>query len=269
VDHAGLLFIRRVFEDGRHYFIANRGEQPLDGWVALATNAASVAIMDAMTGRTGIARTRQASNGNVEVHLQLQPGESVILRTFAERRPKEPAWVYWRSAGQPVEITGTWRVRFIAGGPVLPPAFETVKLASWTALGGEEAQRFAGTARYMVAFDAPATPAEGWWLDLGRVCQSARVRLNGRDLGTVFVPPFRVGVNKLKPKDNELEIEVTNVSANRIRDLDRRGVKWRNFYDINFVNIHYKPFNASNWPLSDSGLLGPVLLRPLAKVRGK
>jgi hypothetical protein len=73
-------------------------------------------------------------------------------------------------------------------------------------------------------------------------------------------------VDELKPTGNELEIEVTNTSANRIRDLDRRGVKWKNFYDINFVNIDYKPFDASNWPLADSGLVGPVLLRPVAKV---
>ena len=67
----------------------------------------------------------------------------------------------------------------------------------------------------------------------------------------------------LKPKGNVLEVEVTNVSANRIRDLDRRGVKWKNFYDINIVNLDYKPFDASNWPLTDSGLLGPVTLTPV------
>jgi hypothetical protein len=61
-----------------------------------------------------------------------------------------------------------------------------------------------------------------------------------------------------------LDVEVTNVSANRIRDLDRQGAQWRNFHDINFVNINYRPFDASDWPLADSGLLGPVTLTPLA-----
>jgi hypothetical protein len=114
-----------------------------------------------------------------------------------------------------------------------------------------------------------APGGEGRWLELGRVCQSARARLNGRDLGTIFVPPFRLSVDGLKPTGNELKIEVTNVAANRIRDLGRRGAKWKNFYDINFVNIDYKAFDASNWPLADSALLGPVLLRPAAKVRVK
>jgi hypothetical protein len=61
-----------------------------------------------------------------------------------------------------------------------------------------------------------------------------------------------------------LEVEVANVSANRIRDLDRRGIQWKNFHDINFVNLDYHPFNASDWPLTDSGLLGPVTLTAVA-----
>jgi len=60
-----------------------------------------------------------------------------------------------------------------------------------------------------------------------------------------------------------LEIEVTNLSANRIRDLDRRGVPWKIFRDINFVNIDYRSFDASSWPVRESGLAGPVTLTPL------
>jgi hypothetical protein len=70
----------------------------------------------------------------------------------------------------------------------------------------------------------------------------------------------------LKARDNLVEVEVCNVSANRIRDLDRRGVKWKNFHDINFVNVDYRPFDASNWPLTDSGLIGPVTLTPIMPV---
>ena len=137
-----------------------------------------------------------------------------------------------------------------------------VRLTSWASLPDPQAQRFAGTALYRLTFDAPGL-AEYWWLDLGKVCQSARVRMNGRDLGTLFTSPFRVLLTALKAKGNVLEVEVTNVAANRIRDLDRRSVAWKTFHDINFVGIDYKPFDASNWPLRDSGLLGPVTLTPV------
>jgi hypothetical protein len=156
-------------------------------------------------------------------------------------------------------------VRFIAGGPELPPSFVTDKLGSWTARGGE-AERFAGTALYRTRFDAPAAAAGGWLLDLGAVAQSARVRLNGRDLGAVFAPPFRVVADRLKPKGNVLEVEVTSLPANRVRDLDRRGVNWKVFYDINFISLGGRKFDASDWPLADSGFLGPVRLIPTDRI---
>jgi hypothetical protein len=159
---------------------------------------------------------------------------------------------------------------------VLPSQLATTNLTSWTAFGDTNAQSFAGTASYSITFDAPgsvSSPAAGgttpdtlkrehqtYFLDLGDVRQSARVKLNGKDYGTLITPPFRVVVDNLKPTGNQLEVEVTSVSANRIRDLDRRGVPWKIFKDINIVNVNYRPFNAADWPLTDSGLLGPVTL---------
>ena len=67
----------------------------------------------------------------------------------------------------------------------------------------------------------------------------------------------------LKATGNVLSIEVTNLAANRIADMDRRKVEWKIFKNTNLVNIRYKPFDASGWPLMDSGLLGPVRLVPL------
>jgi hypothetical protein len=89
--------------------------------------------------------------------------------------------------------------------------------------------------------------------------------VNGAPVGTVFAHPFAVDLlDELRPGRNTLEVEVTNLSANRIRDLDRRGVEWKRFYDINFVDQDYRPFDASGWPVAPSGLLGPVTLTPLA-----
>jgi hypothetical protein len=261
---SGLKFVRRVsYLDGwkyLDYFIANRSGTNFDGWIHFGLGEKSAVLLDPMTGTTGIAASRQNQivTNITEIHLQLLAGESVILRTLGYKIAEGPAWTYWQTNGQPMEISGDWKVKFIEGGPVLPASFATTNLASWTGLGGTNAQSFAGTARYSITFDAPGMDAGHWRLDLGKVCQSARVTLNGQDYGTLIAPPFQVTVDSLKSKDNLLEIEVTSTAANRIRDLDRRGVLWKNFRDINFVNQNYKPFDASDWPLQDSGLLGPV-----------
>jgi len=299
-----LEFVRRSFDGDWNYFIANRTDKDFDGRVTLARPAKSVVILDPMTGKTGIA----ARNAGV-IHLQLAAGESVILRAFANKKVEGPAWNYWQTNGQPVEITGDWKLKFVSGGPTLPADFQTAKLTSWTTFPDTNAQAFAGTAKYETTFDAPQcggdasspkgvgdapvagstakpsnqgkTSDEGvtatqprrgveathFEINLGDVRQSARVRVNGKDYGTLITPPFRVVVDNLQPAGNKLEVEVTSVAANRIRDLDRRGVPWKTFRDINIVDINYKPFDAANWPLTDCGLLGPVTLTPVTAER--
>jgi hypothetical protein len=277
---AGLSFVRRSFDGGWNCFIANRGGKSFDGWVTLGRAAKSAAILDPMTGNSGVAASRESAANSTEVHLQLAAGESVVLRTFADKKVEGAAWTCWQPQTPDAKtqtLIGPWNVKFTAGGPVLPASFATTNLASWTERGDTNTQSFAGTAVYSITFDAPdsvSSPAavgtapdtlkrehQTCFLDLGDVRQSARVRLNGKDLGTLITPPFHVVVDNLKPAGNQLEVEVTSVAANRIRDLDRRGVPWKTFRDINIVDINYKPFDASNWPLTDCGLLCPVTLQ--------
>jgi len=121
--------------------------------------------------------------------------------------------------------------------------------------------------RKRIEFDAPVKRADAWLLDLGDVREAARVSLNGREVGHAWSLPFALRLPALRTKGNVLEIEVTNLPANRIRDLDLRKVDWKVMKEINLVDLRYKPFDASGWPVAPSGLLGPVRLVPLEVVR--
>jgi hypothetical protein len=105
------------------------------------------------------------------------------------------------------------------------------------------------------------------------VRESARVRLNGRDLGTLIGPWFRVVLEKewIRPS-NVLEVAVANLAANRIAALDRAGVNWKRFYNINMparLPENRGPdglFTAAKWEPLESGLMGPVTLTPVVGV---
>ena len=270
VDY-GVKYIRRRQETGRHYFITNFGEHPLRDWVTLSTPLQSVIIMNPMTGKAGRAAVRRGQKGLAQIYLHLEPGESRILRTLDEDPSDGRLWENLVLADGEIKLEGEWQIEFITGGPTLPETITTHQLKSWTDLGGEETKRFAGTARYSLTFNSPDanSPAGnvGYYrLDLGDCRESARVSLNGHHVGTVIGKPFHVdfAASLLKPTENRLEVEVTNLSINRIADLDRRGVEWQIFHDINFVNIDYKkPFDASGMPARPAGLLEPIVLRPL------
>ncbi len=262
VDRAGLHFVRMEYGDGSLYFIVNRGGEALDGWVPLAAPARAAVLMDPMTGRTGLGATRSGSGNTIEVYLQLESGQSVFVRALAAL-PQGARWLYRSPTGSSHPLIAGWSVKFIEGGPELPPAYRTDELTSWTDLPLESRRRFAGTAQYEIRFDRPSSHRGPWLLDLGDVRESARVRINGRDAAALIMAPFRTVLSGLQPEGNVLQIEVTNLSANRIRDLDQRGVPWKIFYDINYVDLRYRSFDASEWELRPSGLLGPVKLTPV------
>ncbi len=264
IADAGLGMIRRATDDGYGYFVTNLTAKPFAGWTTLGRKARAVLISDPLTGRQGIAATN-VTNDATQVYLQLKPGESLLLETYKSGVSSNiPFWDSLVPAGAPVALTGNWHVEFIKGGPELPPAFDTAELKSWTELGGMSAQRFGGTARYTLNFDAPTDEARDWLLDLGDVREVARLKLNGKSVTTVWSLPFQVRIGQfVKPGKNTLELEVTNLAANRIRDLDQRKVDWKIMREINIVNINYKPFDASTWPIAPSGLLGPITLTPL------
>jgi hypothetical protein len=268
VPTTGVGMIRRAHAGGFHYFLANLTAKPLDGWVKLGTPLASAALMDPLTDRVGLAATRPGDAGQGEIYLQLAPGQSIVLWTSSKGRLKAKPWEYLAAAGAPVEIKGTWDVTFVAGGPALPKPFQTAELKSWTDLGGPDAQVFGGTANYRIEFEKPAgATADAWRLDLGDVRESARVRLNGKPVATAWSLPYVVDLGALKDGKNVLELEVTNVAANRVRDLDMRGVQWKTLARPNpYVSINGQPFDASGWALTPSGLLGPVRLEPMKKL---
>ena len=251
--YSGLRFIRRTHAEGYHYFIVNRGTQTFDRELQLGTPYQSAIVLDPWEpSHVGVVSNRKFP-------LRLEPGQSIIIRTFTGRVIEGRPWVEFPADHEAIAIAGPWKIEFIAGGPALPSPAEAIQPGSWTTL--PDAANFSGTARYSTAFHLTSPLPASCRMDLGNVAHTARVTLNGQDLGISWCAPHVIHVSSaLKPGENRLEIEITNLAANRIADLDRRKAPWKQFHEINFVNIDYKPFDAAEWKPTESGLLGPVRL---------
>ncbi|MCA9190738.1 MAG: hypothetical protein KDB03_03210 [Planctomycetales bacterium] len=255
---SGLQLIRRRVDQGVYYFVTNLSDQDFSSWAVVSRPFVEALRLDPMLGRIGRIENRPSQK---EVFLQLASGESTILFLSNQQRNEVGEWVTWEADGREISIEGPWQVEFIAGGPNLPSNFETEELGSWTS-SSASAESFAGTARYRCTFEL----TDACWaskLKLGDVRETARVFLDETLVQTLVANPFECQIPNLSAGKHSLEIEVTNLSANRIRDLDLRKIEWKKFYDINYVNLDYKPFDASAWPIRPSGLLGPVTLQPL------
>lgn len=255
MTESGLRFVRRSHADGFHYFIVNRSGKTFDGNVPLAVTFESAVVLDPWhPEQTGGVSAK-------EIPLHLEPGQSIIIRTFSHKKIEGKPWVPQPAIAQTIPLEGPWKLEFIDGGPVLPKPAELRALVSWTTLPDPAAVNFSGTARYTATFNYTGPNDSGVRLDLGKVANTARVFLNGSQVGISWCQPHALDLSgHLKPGRNQLTIEVTNLAANRIAELDRRKVPWKQFHEINFVNIDYKPLDAATWPALESGLIGPVKL---------
>jgi hypothetical protein len=87
------------------------------------------------------------------------------------------------------------------------------------------------------------------------------VYINGTFVGCAWAVPYVLDTkNTLKAGQNEIRIEVTNLPANRIADMDRKGIKWRKFNEINIVDLNYKKTGYEHWEPVKSGLNTEVKL---------
>jgi hypothetical protein len=213
--------------------------------------------MDPMTGSTGFADWHE----NEGFGIALEAGESVFLVVRNGSPIRKSVSQERKIAAAKVEVSGPWTLVPVVGGPTVPSARKMEKLSSWSLNEDGSENSFCGTMRYSCSFDYHGSGGDIVEFDLGDVRQSARVKINGKDVGFAIMPPYRVTVpaSLLMAKGNILEVEVTSTGANRIRHNDRTGVKWKYFRDANVVAYGYKgQLNATNWPLADCGLLGPV-----------
>ena len=255
----GLRAIRRSNTTGHHYFIANLTPNDVDEMIALTVDFNDAALFNPMTGEI-----HQASVDGNKVRISLRSGESVILQTYKktanwkELKPSAPITPH----EAPITLGNKWTLTFVEEAPKVEQTFQLDKVQTWETLDNDAAKATMGTGVYTTSVTLTKAQAEKQWtIDLGDVRESARVYINGTFIGCAWAVPYVLDTkNTLKAGNNEIRIEVTNLPANRIADLDRKGVKWRKFNEINIVDLNYKKTGYENWTPVKSGLNSEVKL---------
>lgn len=263
-----LWFTRVKRDDGTCYFISNWSENSIDKEVIINATGTDAVLFDPMLKKMGKVNLKKIDNQKSSLFLQLEPGETRFLQ-FYQHKINSPNFPIYESAGKEIAINGEWNVTFVEGGPEFPNAQNISELISWTDFS-DNSKTFSGTAKYSLTFPKPNDDAPAYKLSLGEVHESASIVLNEAKIGTLVGPEYKLVIDaSLLKEQNQLDIFVSNLMANRIADLDKRGVNYKKFYNINFAarkrenNDGNGIFTAINWNPLPSGLLGPVVLTAL------
>jgi hypothetical protein len=182
-----------------------------------------------------------------------------------------------------MEVRGPWMVDFLdRRGASRQVRFDA--LAPWNEHIDPQVKYFSGEAVYRTTFDVgpDSRPRKSkCFLDLGQVKVMAEVKLNGKRLGVLWKPPFRLEVtDALRRGRNELEVRVVNLWPNRLigdeqlpedseRNPDGTLKGWPEWLQQGLPSPADRQTFAmwrlwrKNDSLLESGLVGPVTLSHL------
>ena len=258
----GLSCIRRTNGKDHFYFISNLQDKDIDEWVPMGKPARYATFYQPMNGEVRKARIRQTAERLPEVLMQLRSGESIIVYLTDTSNSDLTPYLYINTQSERAQELKNWNLRFVASSPI--PITKTYKMTtptSWTELGEQALNETMATGCYTTTFTYKPSRQETVILDLGDVRETARIKINGKEVATLFAVPYRIDITPyIKKGKNKLEIEVSNLGANRISKLDREGVEWRKFNEINVVDLNYKNTRYDQWAPMPSGLCSPVRL---------
>lgn len=258
---SGLDFIRRKAEDGSYYFIVNHSPNTIQEKISFNVNADQLILMDPLTGKRGKLAS-QIEGEKTTLTIYLKSGDSIFIKALDSSQASSlPIWPDYSNSGRATDISSNWSLTFQNGQPNVPALQQMDTIQPWTDQGDPQADDFSGQAVYSSEFDFVKTEGKQYLLTFEKVHESAKIWINEEYAGAVWSIPYQLDITEhLKDGKNTIKIEVANLMANSIRYLDRNGIEWRNYHEINFVNIDYKPFDASNWKTMPSGIEGKVLI---------
>lgn len=224
--------------------------------------------------------TRIARNGTV-LYSAAEPESLALPPNFAVQRkhgiaelstPLAGAYQIAFSDGSvkqvnaaPVEdstLSGPWTLSFPPNWGA-PPQVQLTRLQSWTQSADLGVRYFSGTATYRTTVNLSAAQLAGGQatiLDLGELYETAAVRINGAPAQILWRSPYTLRADSLlHTGQNSIEIDVTNLWPNRLIG-DAQSPSGKHY---TWTNIRKYTKDS---PLLPSGLLGPVVLRPIYKL---
>jgi len=252
-------YIHRRTATSDIYFISNQQQETIeiDCWFRVSGRKPEFWMAD--IGKVMPCDAFVQNGHRTKIPLRLDPSGSIFV-VFTKPIAKTASGsqkVNFSNTKTVLSINDNWVVNFDPawGGP---EQYEMGHLQSWTESNNAGVKYYSGTAVYKKQFHASQellNNKKPVYLDLGLVKEVARIKLNGKDAGIAWKPPYRVDISSLlKTGAIELHIEIANLWPNRL--IADAGLS----KEKQLTKVNWNPYKPDS-PLLESGLIGPVTIQ--------
>ncbi|MDR2674181.1 MAG: hypothetical protein LBC18_04755, partial [Opitutaceae bacterium] len=200
---APVLHTRRIAADADIFFITNQSERRVQITPHFRVTGKQPEHWNPVTGERRKLPAYTQDARATAVPLQLEPSESAFV-VFREKvgKPVAGTGAAGLAANFPqgevlAKAAAPWEVRFesdpVKRGPAEPVVFAA--LQDWSKHPDSRIRHFSGVARYTTTLHLGELPKDKKLrLDLGKVALLAKVKINGKNAGGAWTPPYSLEI---------------------------------------------------------------------------
>lgn len=251
-----VAFTHRESPNKDIYFVSNQLDKVRELTFNFNITNKIPVVYDAVANDTIKVNSWAVVNGKTALTLKLEANQSLFI--LFEQPTKETIsgngrnWVNFKTIQ---DISNDWQAKFDPsyGGPATPVIYS--KLLDWTNSTDTLVKYYSGTAFYTKSFTFNGDTNTKVWISLGEFYNIARVKINGKDCGTIWTAPHRLEISKaLKKGENQISVEIANTWGNRLIGDSKLPQDKR-------ITNTTAPFRLAGKPLYPAGLVGPVTIQ--------
>ena len=257
VGEAPVLWTHRTMPGMEIYFITNQSDEEINIEPSFRVEGLQPQLWDAVTGEIRYLNEYSEEKGRTIVPIKMEAHRSwfVVFSNASNEEIMPATETNFTKPEVIATIDNSFEVEFANKeiGPKETITFE--KLSDWSKSSNDRIKYYSGKATYSTTFNIEKIPENGaLYINLGDVAVMAEVKINGTEIGGVWISPYRLNVsNFVKQGENQLEIEVVNLWRNRmIYDKQLPENERYTWTVVEDIKEGEKPHV--------SGLLGPVTI---------
>jgi len=214
-----VLWTHRNLEDKDIYFLTNQSEETIEIDPSFRVKDRKPQLWNAITGEVRSLNDFTQENGRTIVPIKMESLQSwfvVFSDTVSEQEltfdTNFPELITVQT------LNNTWQVEFQDKEIGPQSTIEFTNLQDWTKNQNDKIKYYSGTATYSSIFEyKKENNDEPVFVDLGEVGVMASVKINGIDVGSTWIAPFKLEItDEVKSGENTIEVEVVNVWRNRL-----------------------------------------------------